>query len=187
MDSLAPNRGQNGDSGGVMDRVVSQLLSEMDGLESSNHIFIIAATNRPDLIDPALLRPGRFDKTLYVGFYSDNDSQICVLKALTRQFIMKKEEQELKELVKELPSNLTGADLYSVCSNAWLLAVRKCINESCTTDHGTIRIESTKLLTEKVVVVTVEDFTSAARELIPSVSMDELKRYGKLSNELSIR
>ncbi|XP_033211059.1 peroxisome assembly factor 2 isoform X2 [Belonocnema kinseyi] len=187
LDSLAPNRGKNGDSGGVIDRVVSQLLSEMDGLGSSNNIFIIAATNRPDLIDPALLRPGRFDKMLYVGIYSDNDSQVCVLKALTRQFIMKREEQELRDLVKELPSNLTGADLYSVCSNAWLLAVRKCINASCTTDDGATRIESTKLLTEKVVVVTVEDFTSAARELIPSVSMDELKRYGKLSNELSMR
>ena len=169
-----------------MDRVVSQLLSEMDGLESSNNIFIIGATNRPDLIDPALLRPGRFDKMLYVGIYSDNDSQISVLKALTREFRMEKEGEELTELVKELPSNLTGADLYSVCSNAWLLAVRKCLTESCSIDDETVRIEANKLLTEKV-LVNLEDFISAAREMIPSVSVDELKRYEKLSNELSMR
>ncbi|KAG8546290.1 hypothetical protein GDO81_019309 [Engystomops pustulosus] len=59
LDSLAPNRGRSGDSGGVMDRVVSQLLAEMDGLHSSSDVFVIGATNRPDLLDPALLRPGR--------------------------------------------------------------------------------------------------------------------------------
>jgi peroxin-6 len=59
LDSLAPNRGKTGDSGGVMDRVVSQLLAEMDGLQKTSHLFVIGATNRPDLIDPALLRPGR--------------------------------------------------------------------------------------------------------------------------------
>ncbi|EHA8588041.1 hypothetical protein COCNU_scaffold003979G000020 [Cocos nucifera] len=72
LDSLAPARGAAGDSGGVMDRVVSQMLAEIDGLnESSQDLFIIGASNRPDLIDPALLRPGRFDKLLYVGVNSD--------------------------------------------------------------------------------------------------------------------
>ena len=59
LDSLAPNRGRSGDSGGVMDRVVSQLLAELDGLHKSCDVFVIGATNRPDLLDPALLRPGR--------------------------------------------------------------------------------------------------------------------------------
>jgi len=61
LDSLAPNRGRSGDSGGVMDRVISQLLAELDGLQKSSQLFVIGATNRPDLIDPALLRPGRWD------------------------------------------------------------------------------------------------------------------------------
>lgn len=61
LDSLAPNRGRSGDSGGVMDRVISQLLAELDGLQKSAQLFVIGATNRPDLIDPALLRPGRWD------------------------------------------------------------------------------------------------------------------------------
>lgn len=59
LDSLAPNRGKSGDSGGVMDRVVSQLLAELDGLNKSCDVFVIGATNRPDLLDSALLRPGR--------------------------------------------------------------------------------------------------------------------------------
>ncbi|XP_068654363.1 peroxisomal ATPase PEX6 isoform X2 [Aristolochia californica] len=72
LDSLAPARGASGDSGGVMDRVVSQMLAEIDGLnDSTQDLFIIGASNRPDLIDPALLRPGRFDKLLYVGVNSD--------------------------------------------------------------------------------------------------------------------
>lgn len=86
LDSLAPNRGAAGDSGGVMDRVVSQLLAEMDDMvsadsEQQKQIFILAATNRPDLIDPALLRPGRFDKLLYVGPCITVDDKAAVLTA----------------------------------------------------------------------------------------------------------
>ncbi|WCJ21387.1 Peroxisomal biogenesis factor 6 [Euphorbia peplus] len=84
LDSLAPARGASGDSGGVMDRVVSQMLAEIDGLnDSTQDLFIIGASNRPDLIDPALLRPGRFDKLLYVGVNSDPSYRERVLKALT--------------------------------------------------------------------------------------------------------
>lgn len=85
LDSLAPNRGASGDSGGVMDRVVSQLLAEMDEMvsdtEQRKQIFILAATNRPDLIDPALLRPGRFDKLFYVGPCITTDDKAAVLTA----------------------------------------------------------------------------------------------------------
>ncbi|VEN36997.1 unnamed protein product [Callosobruchus maculatus] len=89
LDSLAPNRGMSGDSGGVMDRVVSQLLAEMNSLSDSGTVFIIGATNRPDLIDPALLRPGRFDKLMYVGPCTDVKSKHSVLKALTRRIVKK--------------------------------------------------------------------------------------------------
>ena len=59
LDSVAPKRGDQGDSGGVMDRIVSQLLAELDGMDSDGDVFVIGATNRPDLLDGALLRPGR--------------------------------------------------------------------------------------------------------------------------------
>ena len=66
-------------------RVVSQLLAELDGLGKSCDVFVIGATNRPDLLDPALLRPGRFDKMLYLGVSKDHESQLKILKALTRR------------------------------------------------------------------------------------------------------
>merc|ERR1719187_732074 len=84
LDSLVPNRGQAGDSGGVMDRVVSALLAEMDKLETCE-VTVIGATNRPDLVDPALLRPGRFDRLVYLGPAETAGERLCVLKALTRK------------------------------------------------------------------------------------------------------
>lgn len=96
LDSLAPIRGRAGDSGGVMDRVVSQLLTEIDGLDKlqaslndkPTQIFLIGATNRPDLIDPSLLRPGRFDKLVYVPISHDLNERINIFKALIRKYLI---------------------------------------------------------------------------------------------------
>jgi peroxin-6 len=99
LDSLAPVRGRAGDSGGVMDRVVSQLLTEIDGLDKFSsssvsqadkpaQIFLIGATNRPDLIDTSLLRPGRFDKLVYVPIAKSRDERVNILKALLRKLVV---------------------------------------------------------------------------------------------------
>ena len=89
LDSLAPTRGRAGDSGGIMDRVVSQLLTEIDGMDklatSNAHVFLIGATNRPDLIDQSLLRPGRFDKLVYVPIASTPDERCAIFSALLRK------------------------------------------------------------------------------------------------------
>ena len=89
LDSVAPKRGNQGDSGGVMDRIVSQLLAELDGMsdgeEGGGGVFVIGATNRPDLLDPALLRPGRFDKMLYLGISDTHEKQETIMQALTRK------------------------------------------------------------------------------------------------------
>lgn len=184
LDSLAPNRGRSGDSGGVMDRVVSQLLAEMDGLESSGNVFIIGATNRLDLIDPALLRPGRFDKMLYVGVYDDRDSQLSVLRAVTRRFRFENGGNELREVVDKLPKNLTGADLYAVCSDAWLLAVRRYFRniDSIAGDERTRFVADS---CKNGVTVGLDDFLNAAKNLVPSLSAAELTRYEKLGMEFS--
>ncbi|CAH7679187.1 P-loop containing nucleoside triphosphate hydrolase protein, partial [Phakopsora pachyrhizi] len=99
LDSVAPQRGNQGDSGGVMERIVGQVLAELDGISnsndsrtstnSSNHqgeVIVIGAKNRPDLLDPAELRPGRFYKMIYLGIAETREEKYQILKTLTRKF-----------------------------------------------------------------------------------------------------
>ncbi|XP_046829878.1 peroxisome assembly factor 2 isoform X1 [Vespa crabro] len=189
LDSLAPNRGRSGDSGGVMDRVVSQLLAEMDGLDRATNIFIIGATNRPDLIDPALLRPGRFDKLLYVGIHSTFFSKLNVLEALTHKFKFLNHGRELIQLIIDLPINLTGADLYSICSNAWLNAARRVLNTINNMQDNLTKENYLTHIPEQFSHVTVEllDFKEAINNWSPSVSEEEMRRYEKMQKEFSSR
>ncbi|XP_011685326.1 PREDICTED: peroxisome assembly factor 2 [Wasmannia auropunctata] len=186
LDSLAPNRGRAGDSGGVMDRIVSQLLAEMDGLEESGSIFIIGATNRPDLIDPALLRPGRFDKMLYVGIHSDRASKLSVLKAQTRKFEFREDGRELEQVVDRLPDNVTGADLYSVSSNAWLNAVRDVLAKHQETERtdNSHSVEEEGVIKDNV-IVELRHLSDAICNLVPSVTDEEIERYNRMRVELS--
>lgn len=176
LDSLAPARGASGDSGGVMDRVVSQMLAEIDGLnDSSQDLFIIGASNRPDLIDPALLRPGRFDKLLYIGVNSDASYRERVLKALTRKFKLH-QDVSLYSIAKKCPPNFTGADMYALCADAWFHAAKRKVlssdsDSSCTDD----RVDS--------VVVEYNDFVKVLEELSPSLSMSELRKYDLLRDQ----
>ncbi|EFN70620.1 Peroxisome assembly factor 2 [Camponotus floridanus] len=185
LDSLAPNRGRSGDSGGVMDRVVSQLLAEMDGLDESGGIFIIGATNRPDLIDPALLRPGRFDKMLYVGIHSDSASKLSVLQAQTRKFELRENGRELERVVDQLPDNVTGADLYSVSSNAWLNAVREVVARYQERKKFNKDFSIEEDMIKDSIIVELRHFSDAIRDLVPSVSDEEIERYNKMRTELS--
>uniref|UniRef100_A0A8C5TG37 Peroxisomal ATPase PEX6 n=1 Tax=Malurus cyaneus samueli TaxID=2593467 RepID=A0A8C5TG37_9PASS len=166
LDSLAPSRGRSGDSGGVMDRVVSQLLAELDGLHSTREVFVIGATNRPDLLDPALLRPGRFDKLVYVGINEDRESQLQVLSAVTRKFKLDP-SVNLTTILEKCPAQLTGADIYALCSDAMMCAVKRkveWIEEGLDTESSAL-------------ILTMEDFLQAAARLQPSVSEQELLRY----------
>lgn len=83
LDALIPKRGNNADSNQVMDRIVAELLLQMD-TASLNQVFIIGATNRPDLLDPSILRPGRFDKQIYLGISANKSDRVKILKAQTR-------------------------------------------------------------------------------------------------------
>ncbi|GAV83366.1 LOW QUALITY PROTEIN: AAA domain-containing protein, partial [Cephalotus follicularis] len=175
LDSLAPARGASGDSGGVMDRVVSQMLAEIDGLnDSSQDLFIIGASNRPDLIDPALLRPGRFDKLLYVGVNSDASYRERVLRALTRKFKLH-EDVSLFSIAKKCPPNFTGADMYALCADAWFHAAKRKVLSS---DSDSSRIEQADS-----VVVKYGDFVKVLQELSPSISIAELKKYELLRDQ----
>ncbi|KAI3449524.1 hypothetical protein Pfo_006189 [Paulownia fortunei] len=175
LDSLAPARGASGDSGGVMDRVVSQMLAEIDGLnDSTQDLFIIGASNRPDLIDPALLRPGRFDKLLYVGVNSEASYRERVLNALTRKFKLH-EDVSLYEIAQKCPTNFTGADMYALCADAWFHAAKRKVladdSDSGSSDQS------------NAIIVEYEDFVEVLRELSPSLSMAELKKYEMLRDQ----
>ncbi|KAJ3214411.1 peroxisomal assembly protein [Dinochytrium kinnereticum] len=190
LDSVAPKRGEKGDSGGVMDRIVSQLLAELDGVSggSGGEVFVIGATNRPDLLDPALLRPGRFDKLLYLGVSDDHEKQENVLRALTRKFPLEP-SLSLKEVARKCPLTLTGADMYALCSDAMLKAINRTIAqvEKALADYNQHRdseplgaayyLEAVATKDEKAVLVKMEDFAKAIEELKPSVSAADLMHY----------
>lgn len=128
LDSLAPNRGQAGDSGGVMDRIVSQILSEMDGVGKSESVFIIGATNRVDLVDPSLLRPGRFDKVLEVPLPVSRESRLQILRAITRKMELS-HDVDLERLESMAPANMSGAEFQGLCSKAQHRAFDRCIQQ----------------------------------------------------------
>lgn len=177
LDSLAPNRGVAGDSGGVMDRVVSQLLSEMDGVDSDpkKPVFILAATNRPDLIDKQLLRPGRFDKMLYVGPCVTTDDKELVVKALTRKFNLKK-DLTTRKIAELIQPNVTGADLYSICSNAWLSAVRKQVKKR---EDGKVTDDE---MTAERISVGLEDFKKSMSQFVSSLNQVDMEYFQTLKS-----
>jgi len=125
IDSIAPMRGLVTTDSGVTERVVSQLLTEMDGLERLEGVVVIAATNRPDIIDPALLRPGRFDRVIYVP-PPDEEARLEILKVHTRRMPLA-EDVDLKEIAKKT-EGYTGADIEVLCREAGLAAIREDIN-----------------------------------------------------------
>lgn len=174
LDSLAPSRGRSGDSGGVMDRVVSQLLAELDSLQSAAGVFVIGATNRPDLIDQSLLRPGRFDKLVYVGVNEDRDSQLQVLQAILRKFVLDP-SVDLLAILDRCPGHMTGADLYALCCDAMTNAVKRKVE----------LIEKNLDSEESPLCLCVEDFCDAVDNFKPSVSEQELLRYQQIQQTLS--
>lgn len=174
LDSLAPSRGRSGDSGGVMDRVVSQLLSELDALPSGAGVFVIGATNRPDLIDQSLLRPGRFDKLVYVGINEDRESQLQVLQAVLRKFDLDP-SLDLAAILDRCPGHMTGADLYALCSDAMTTAVKRKV----------ALIEQNLDTEDSLLSLSEEDFSVAVENFRPSVSERELLRYQALQQTLS--
>jgi len=125
IDSIAPVRGGGLDSQ-VTERVVSQMLTEMDGLESLNNVVVIAATNRPDMIDPALLRPGRFDRLVHVPM-PDLDARRSILRIHTRKKPLA-DDVNLDELAKKT-EGYSGADLAALVNEAVMLAIRDIVSQ----------------------------------------------------------
>uniref|UniRef100_A0A7M4F545 Peroxisomal biosis factor 1 n=1 Tax=Crocodylus porosus TaxID=8502 RepID=A0A7M4F545_CROPO len=131
FDSIAPRRGH--DNTGVTDRVVNQLLTQLDGVEGLQGVYVLAATSRPDLIDPALLRPGRLDKCIYCP-PPDQTSRYEILKALSHSLPLAN-DVDLQYLAAKT-EYFTGADLEALLYNAQLEAVHSSLGSSLPQDFG---------------------------------------------------
>jgi transitional endoplasmic reticulum ATPase len=123
IDSIVPPRGAAFDTG-VTERVVSQILTELDGLEELKNVVVIAATNRPDMVDPALLRPGRFDRFIYIR-PPDLAEREAILKIHLKGKPLS-DEVDIKELARRT-EGYVGADIEAICREAAILALRDCI------------------------------------------------------------
>lgn len=124
LDSIAKARGSSMGDSGVADRVLNQLLTEMDGMAAKKNVFVIGATNRPDHIDPALLRPGRLDQLIYIPL-PDEPSRLAILKATLRKSPLSA-DIDLNAIAK-WASGFSGADLTEICQRACKLAIRASI------------------------------------------------------------
>jgi transitional endoplasmic reticulum ATPase len=157
IDSIAPKREEV--SGDVEKRVVSQLLTLMDGLESRGKVVVIGATNRPDALDPALRRPGRFDREIEIGI-PDQNGRLEILEIHTRG--MPLTEEVNLESVAKITHGFVGADLESVCREAAMRSLRRVLPE--------INLEQSKIPIETLnkIKITWSDFENALRDVQPS-------------------
>jgi len=153
IDSLVPRRGLGFSDSGVSERVISQLLTEMDGMVSLEDVVIVAATNRPDMVDPAVLRPGRFDRLIYVP-EPDEKSKLQIFKIYTKNMPLGK-DVDLVQLAASA-KNFSGADIDALCREAAMVALRKDVNAN---------------------QVTSSDFDEARKRVGPSVTPDMEKWY----------
>jgi len=127
LDAIAKARGSSlGDAGGAADRVINQVLTEMDGMGAKKNVFIIGATNRPDIIDPAILRPGRLDQLIYIPL-PDLPSRIAILRSVLKNSPIAK-DVDLEFLAKKT-AGFSGADLTEICQRACKLAIRESIEK----------------------------------------------------------
>lgn len=161
FDAIAPKRGMS-ETNAPWEKVVNQLLTSMDGVEDLTNVTVMAATNRPDMIDPALLRPGRFDKKIYIGV-PDREARIEILKLHSRDMPLK--DVDIGYLA-DRTDGFVGADLAELCREAGMAAYNE--------DHG-----AQNILTRH--------FDDVLKNMAPSVSKEELKRYESLKSELNKR
>jgi transitional endoplasmic reticulum ATPase len=160
LDALAPVRGAAAGEPQVTERIVNQLLSEMDGLEELRGVLVIGATNRPDIIDPALIRPGRFDELIIVPV-PDKSTRKKIFQVHTRKMALD-EDIDIDTLV-ELTGEYTGADIAAVCKKAGKFALRENMDCEC---------------------VSQKHFIAAVEDTGPSVTPDTMKYYESLKSEL---
>lgn len=171
LDALCPKRSDGGEGGSSV-RVVNQLLTEMDGLEERKQVFIMGATNRPDIIDPAILRPGRLDKVLFVGLPTPNDREE-ILKTITKDGTHPRlaDDVDLKEIANHPKCDCyTGADLAALVREASICALRTVMKSF---HKG-----------GQPVIVNKSHFDEAFVRVKPSVQAKEREKYAKMEEKM---
>jgi len=161
IDSIAPRRGGRSSDSGVGDRVVNQLLTELDGIESLEGVTVIAATNRPDMIDPAIMRPGRVDRNVEVEI-PDEEGRRKIFEVHTRDMPVG-DDVDLDEL-GEMTEGYVGSDIESVCREAGMNALRSDI------DSGE---------------ATMEEFEEAIADVRPTATSDNLEQYRAMTQKMN--
>jgi transitional endoplasmic reticulum ATPase len=171
LDSLATRRGASSDSH-VTERVVNQLLTEIDGLEDLHDIVIIAATNRPDMVDTALLRPGRFDRIILTSV-PDKKARLEILKVHTKGMPLKNVDIDY---LAEQTEGFVGADVEALCREAAMLALREDIkNKQITADH----FEQALMKVAPSVTKDVEQMYIALQDKFKAARAKEMKAEAK--------
>ncbi len=160
IDSLVPRRGLGYADSGVTERVISQLLTEMDGIIALEDIVVVAATNRPDIVDPAILRPGRFDRLIYVP-EPDEESRLEIFKIYTKEMPLAKDVDLLQLAAKT--KNYSGADIDALSREAAMHALRRDVKTS---------------------EVTMNDFQKALEKIGPSITPDMEKWYKRFIQQV---
>ncbi|RKP39579.1 P-loop containing nucleoside triphosphate hydrolase protein, partial [Dimargaris cristalligena] len=184
LDALCGRRDENQSEASA--RVVNTLLTELDGMETRKQVFIIAATNRPDMIDPAMLRPGRLDKLLYVELPTAPE-RLEILRTLTRKTPMEPGRVDL-EAVAHHPSceGLSGADLASLVREAAVSALRETIyvlpppEAGDTTTTGGLSAPGPNMSFGKPIRIVQQHFETAFTKVSPSVSQSDRASYQRL-------
>merc|ERR1712100_596995 len=178
LDSIAKSRGSSlGDGGGAGDRVMNQMLTEMDGVGSKKNVFIIGATNRPDIIDPAIMRPGLLDQLLYIPL-PDQGSRVSILKANLKKSPLGP-EVDLAFLASKT-HGYSGADLTEICQRACKQAIRENIAKDIEREKELAELGDDAVVDEEedlVPYIRGEHFEEAMQHARRSVSDIQIKKY----------
>merc|ERR1712176_1064866 len=179
LDSIARSRGgSSGDAGGTGDRVMNQMLTEMDGINPAKQVFFIGATNRPDIIDPAIKRPGRLDQMIFIDL-PDFPSRVSILKATLRKSPV--DPSVDFEYLAEQTHGYSGADLSNIGKCAAKLAIRSTIAKQVERlkkiESGELDPDDADNDEDEVPMITMEMMRRALKESKRSVSPAEYQKY----------
>ncbi|KAL7466240.1 hypothetical protein ACHAXS_006531 [Conticribra weissflogii] len=185
MDSIARARGSGGGSSETSDRVINQILSEIDGIGSGKTLFIIGATNRPDILDPGIMRPGRLDQLIYIPL-PDYESRISIFKANLRKSPIA--EDITYEKLAQVTEGFSGADITEICQRAAKNAIRESITAEIErqrrVEAGELTQEEADALPDPVPFITRAHFEDSMSKARRSVSPDVVAQYDEFSAKI---